>query len=440
MSDGAGHAPQSAPSVQLRQVAAVAAGNGIAVYDFLIYALFAAEIGRTFFPGESETASLLASLAAFGVGFLMRPLGAIVIGRIADRSGRRTAMQLSFILMGIAMLGLAASPGHAEIGVAAPVLVVLFRLMQGFALGGELGPSTAFLVEVAPAKRRGLYVSVQYFSQDVGIVAAGMVSVALATLLTAPALEEWGWRLAFLLGAAILPIGYGLRRSLPETLPAKRDGSTSSGPPRRLIVCGLLILAGSAVVTYVTIYVGTYASSTLGLPSGLGFVSTVTLGLCGLVCSPLGGWLSDRLGRKRIMIGPWLLLLVAAFPGFHLVVAAKTLGMLVAWTALVGSCAAIAITAALAALAEGLPPSGRSRGLGLIYAFSVAVFGGSTQFVVAWLDAATGNPTAPAWYMTGAAAIAALAMMAIPETARPQHSSTMPRPDREPRPPLRIDV
>jgi MFS family permease len=200
-----------------------------------------------------------------------------------------------------------------------------------------------------------------------------------------------------------------------------RDISTSGGPPRRLIVCGLVILAGSAVVTYVTIYVGTYASATLGLPPGMGFVSTVTLGVSGLVCSPLGGWLSDRLGRKPVMIGPWLLLLVAALPGYQLVVAAGTLAMLVAWTALVGSCAALAITATLAALAEGLPPSIRSRGLGLIYAFAIAMFGGSTQFVVAWLSALTGSPLAPAWYMTGAVAIAALAMAWTPETAGARH-------------------
>lgn len=426
MTEQTGRARNSAsvPSLRLRQVAAVAAGNGIAIYDFLIYALFAAEIGRTFFPSESATASLLASLATFGVGFLMRPLGAIVVGRIADRSGRRTAMQLSFILMGIAMLGLAASPGYAAIGAAAPALIVLFRLMQGFALGGELGPSTAFLVEAAPAERRGLYVSVQYFSQDVGIVAAGLVSIALAMVLSAPVLEEWGWRFAFLLGTAILPIGYWLRRSLPETLPATGEASSSEGQPRRLIVCGVLILAGSAVVTYVTIYLGTYASSILGLPPGMGFVSTIILGLSGLVCSPLGGWLSDRLGRKPVMIGPWLVLLVVALPGYQLVVAAGTLAMLVAWTALVGGCAALAITATLAALAEGLPASRRSSGLGLIYAFAIAIFGGSTQFVVAWLSALTGSPLAPAWYMTGAVAIAALAMLAAPETAAVRH----PRP------------
>jgi MHS family citrate/tricarballylate:H+ symporter-like MFS transporter len=406
--------------IRPRNIAAVSVGNSIAVYDFLIYSFFAAQIGHAFFPSASATASLLASLAAFGAGFAARPLGAIAIGRIGDRRGRARAMQLSFLLMGTALLGIAMTPTYSVIGVSAPALIVLFRLIQGFAFGGELGASTAFLVEAAPVHRRGAYVSIQYLSQDIAVLAAGLIGFALAQTLPAAALDAWGWRLAFVLGGAILPIGYRLRRALPETLSAAETMSPKNRPAatvRRVAALAIVILSGSAVVTYVEIYLATYATVTLGLPAGLGFLSTITLGLCGVVFSPLGGWLSDRVGRKPVMVLPWLTLLLAGLPGFRMVVTAGTPAMLVAWTALVASCAALAITAALAAVAETLPPSRRSAGIGLIYAMSVAVFGGSTQFAVAWLTAATASPLAPAWYMTGAAAMTMGAMLLMPETA-----------------------
>src|SRR3954466_2889327 len=191
----------------VRQVLAVVAGNAIEFYDFVTYAFFAAQIGRTFFPSDSPGASLLASLATFGVGFLTRPLGALVIGRYADRAGRKPAMLLSFWLMGIAVVGLPLVPSYASIGVTAPSLVIAFRLLQGFALGGEVGPNTAFLMEAAPPQRRGFYVSMQATSADFAVLVAGLVGVALASFLDSAQLDAWGWRAALLPGAIIVPFG-----------------------------------------------------------------------------------------------------------------------------------------------------------------------------------------------------------------------------------------
>jgi len=213
--------PPLGATLKARHVAAVTAGNALEFYDFLTYAFFAAQIGRTFFPSHDAAGSLLASLATFGAGFLMRPVGALTIGRMADRIGRKPAMLLSFTLMGVAMVGLALTPSYRAIGIAAPILAIGFRLVQGFALGGEIGPNTAYLIEAAPPHRRGLYVSFQYMSQDGSILVSGLVGYGLASLLSDAAMDSWGWRVAFLLGAAIVPFGLILRRQLAETLPPK---------------------------------------------------------------------------------------------------------------------------------------------------------------------------------------------------------------------------
>src|SRR5580765_2979053 len=180
----------------LRHVMAVFVGNGLEFYDFLTFSYFAVYISRTFYPSGSPSTALLATLATFGAGFLTRPVGAIVIGRMGDRRGRKPAMIFSFTLMGIAIVGLALTPSYARIGPIAPALVLMFRLVQGFALGGEVGPTTAFMAEAAPPNRRGLYLSMQYATQDLAVLMAGLVGTTLAAHLTELQLQHWGWRLA----------------------------------------------------------------------------------------------------------------------------------------------------------------------------------------------------------------------------------------------------
>jgi MHS family citrate/tricarballylate:H+ symporter-like MFS transporter len=409
-------------ALKARHVAAVTAGNALEFYDFLTYAFFAAQIGRTFFPSHDAAGSLLASLATFGAGFLMRPVGALTLGFLADRIGRKPIMLISFTLMGVAMLGLALTPGYRAIGIAAPILAIMFRLIQGFALGGEIGPNTAYLIEAAPPHRRGLYVSFQYMSQDGSVLVSGLVGFALSSVLNDAALDAWGWRVAFLLGATIVPFGLLLRRELAETLPPKTsDAPAGAAAPSmrlaRVAAFGLVMLAGGTTVSYVLDYLTTYATSTLHMATKVGFLATIFLGLTGVIFDPVGGWLSDRFGRKRTMLVPWTTLLLITLPGFFLLSTLRTTGVLIGLSVALTIVASLATTSVLVSVTESIPARIRAGSLGLIYALAISVFGGSTQFTVAWLTGVTHDPLAPAWYMSVCVALALVAMIALPETA-----------------------
>jgi MHS family citrate/tricarballylate:H+ symporter-like MFS transporter len=409
----------TARQLPFRQVLAVLVGNGLEYYDFVTYAFFAAQIGRTFFPSDTPGTSLLASLATFGAGFLTRPLGALVIGRLGDRVGRKPAMLLSFFLIGVGVIGLPLIPSYASIGVLAPVLAIAFRLVQGFALGGEVGPSTAFLMEAAPPLRRGLYVSLHATSADAAVCIAGLVGVGLASLLDAAALDAWGWRVALLLGACIVPFGLVLRRGLDETLgSAARDHADPA--PRgyaKIVVLGLILLSTATTTNYLLEYMTTYASVTLGMSAKIAFGATAVIGLSGVICDSLGGWLSDRFGRKPIMTVPWLFLAIAVFPAFWMLDHLRTSAALYTACAVLACTSTLSSATIIVAITESLPQRVRSGAVALIYALAISVFGGSTQFLVAWLIRATGNPLAPAWYMFGGVMIGLVALLQLPETA-----------------------
>jgi len=273
------------PRLTKRQIASVTAGNALEFYDFVTYAFFATQIGRALFPGD-ESNSLLLSLATFGVGFLTRPLGGLLIGRMADRRGRKPAMILSFTIMGISMTGLALTPSYASIGMAAPIIAIMFRLLQGFALGGEVGPNIAYLLEAAPRNRRGLFISMNFASADFAVMVAGLVGFGLASTLTSAQLEAWGWRFAFLLGAAIVPLGLRLRKTLVETLPepsSAEEAAPNFRPVMLLSAAGLFVIAGATISNYTLEYLTTYAQSTLHMPVPTAFAATVVLGVIGVV-------------------------------------------------------------------------------------------------------------------------------------------------------------
>ncbi len=409
------------PNLTGRQIAAICAGNGLEFYDFVVYAIFAAQIGRTFFPSERPGVSLLASLATFGVGFATRPLGALVIGRFADRAGRRPAMIISFSLIGLSVGGLALTPGYTSIGMAAPVLAVLFRLLQGFALGGEVGPSTALLLESAPIRRRGLIVSLQAMSADGAVMIAGLVGVGLSSALAPAAVDAWGWRLALLLGLSILPFALAARRTLVETLELEETLPPGAGPSgtRHVAVLGLLMLAVASVSNYVLVYLGTWATGTLGIVQRTGFASVMLVGLGGVICDPLSGWLSDRFGRRPVMIIPAVALAILVLPAFWLVAHHPTPTTLYAASIILACVLDLSTGTMLVAVAEGLPRARRAGGFALIYAVAISAFGGSTQFAVAGLIRLTGNPLTPAWYMLAALTVGLVAMWRFPET-RPE--------------------
>src|SRR5262249_25496103 len=271
---------RNTPGLPRRAGLAATIGNMLEFYDFITYSFFAIQIGRTFFPSQSQYASLMLSLATFGAGFVTRPIGALVIGAYSDRVGRRPAMVLSFTMMGAAIILLALTPSYQTIGIGAPILAILARLVQGFSPGGGVGPTTAYLMEAAAVGRRGLAVSWQPASQGIAATAGALVGLVLSALMSGEALESYGWRIAFLIGAITLPFGLWLRRSLPETLHLPEPGPETSAPAQvagsgvanlRLMILVLLILASGTVVTYITQYMTTYAQNTLHVGSNLPF-------------------------------------------------------------------------------------------------------------------------------------------------------------------------
>ncbi len=410
-----------------RATLAVTIGNMLEFYDFITYSFFAIQIGHTFFPSQGQFGSLMLSLATFGVGFVTRPIGGIVIGHYSDRAGRRPAMMLSFAMMGAAIIVLALTPSYATIGMAAPVVAILARMVQGFSLGGEVGPTTAYLMEAAPPNRRGLAVSWQPASQEIAATAGALVGVVLSHTMSDAALESYGWRIAFLLGAVCLPFGLWLRSNLPETVDlsaAAASARQAAGKPlavirgnARIIVLGLLILASGTISTYVGQYMTTYAENTLHVATDLAFGTSVVSNGLSIAGALFGGWLADRVGRWHVMVWPQLVTLLLTYPTFLWIVDTQSAWALLGGFGLLTLIGSLPYSAFYVALAEGLPQHIRGGTFATIYAVAIATFGGTAQLVVAWLTHVTGNPLAPAWYLLLAAAVGLAAMALMRETA-----------------------
>src|SRR5690348_5613576 len=404
-----------------RQIAAVASGNALEFYDFVTYSFFAVQIGRSLFPGDaSQSVSL--SLATFGVGFVSRPLGGLIIGRMADRRGRKPAMILSFGLMGVGIAGLALTPSYRVAGVGASILAVMFRLLQGFALGGEVGPNAAFLMEAAPPRRRGFYLSIHLATADTAVLIAGLVGFTLSTLLSAGQLETWGWRVAFLIGASIVPFGLALRRTLEETLPSEAREPAPPGSLRPLLLtagAGMLILGAGTISNYTLDYLTTYAQDTLHMAVRSAFGATVVLGFVGALSDLATGRLVDRFGPKRVLAGPWILLILLGVPTFYFLDATRTAAALYGATALLTLLHIFGSSAAILLFILALPARVRAGSLSLVYALAIAIFGGTTQVMEKLLIRWTGSPVAPGWYMVIAIAAGLVGALLIREPERP---------------------
>jgi MFS family permease len=422
-------AGQPVASIPAAHVAAVSIGNALEFYDFLTFSLFAVYIAGAFFPGANATDKLLASLATFWAGFLTRPIGAMVLGPLGDRIGRKPAMLISFVLIGVGMLGLALTPTYATIGLWAPALAVFFRLVQGFALGGNVGPTTAYMLEAAPPQRRGFYGAFQYTSQGAAVLGSALMGWGLARLLSPHDLAAWGWRVAFLAGVAIVPFGLFLRNRLPETLHAVAGAAQAPDAPSavrphtpvrpyaRVITCGFVLLVSGTIGTYVTIYITTYALDTLHMAADVAFGASIVSASCLVLFSMVGGWLSDKVGRRPMMLWPTLLAILISWPIFWGIVHYPGWVTLFCGIALIQALASMAGAPVIVALTEGLPAPIRSGGVAIVYAFAISIFGGATQFVLAKAIHATGDAMAPGWFLTIAFAISLPAILSIRESA-----------------------
>ena len=396
------------PALGAKGIFAVVLGNGYEFFDFGVFAVYFGVIGQTFFPGDSALASDLKAAATFGVGFLARPLGGLLLGAYGDRVGRKAAMTLTITLMALGSGMIAILPGHQTIGVAAPILLVLARLIQGLAVGGEMGPSTMYMIEAAPPGRRIFYGSWQLASQNLGALAYGLTGAVLALILSKQNLDDWGWRLPFALGVLIAPVGIYIRNQLEETLDREPNAvSADSGAIISTVLrdqwVGMLLaialIAGGTIMQYFLITLTPYAVRTLHLSDAAAMFGAIVLGVTGAIGSLIGGLLADRFGARRIAIVPRIVLLVVLLP-------------VMSWLVATPSAAALAIAIAILSTLQGMssapgimlipwifPKAVRATGLAFTYSFAVAVFGGTAAYIVTWLVGVTGNPLASVYYV-----------------------------------------
>ncbi|MEW9583070.1 MFS transporter [Paraburkholderia sp. DGU8] len=400
-----------------RAVIAASIGNALEWFDLVVYGFFAVTIAKLFFPAGNDTVSLLLTLGTFGVSFFMRPLGAIVIGAYADRVGRKAALTLSILLMMSGTLIIAILPTYQSIGLAAPVILVIARLMQGFSAGGEFGSATAFLAEHVPG-RRGFFASWQVASQGLTTLLAAGFGVLLTGSLAPEQMTSWGWRVPFVFGLLIGPVAWYIRTKLdetPEFLAAQatttplRDTFTSQ-KLRLLIAIGVVVLG--TVSTYLVLFMPTYGVKQLGLAPSVAFAAIALTGAIQMVFSPIIGHLSDRHGRTTLMLVPALLLLVLIYPAFVYLIAHPSFGTLMVMQIVLGFLMTGYFAALPGLLSEMFPVQTRTTGMSLAYNIAVTIFGGFGPFIIAWLIGATGSKAAPSYYLIFAAAVSLVALMA----------------------------
>lgn len=411
------------PRIPWREVSAASIGNALEFYDLVIYGYFAVVISKLFFPAASDTVSLMLAVATFGISFLMRPLGALVLGSYADRAGRKASLTLSIalIVLGTAMLVFA--PTYAQIGIASPLLVLLARLIQGFSTGGEFGASTAFMVEYASAGRRGLFGSWQASTQGASTLFAAGIAALLSYLLTPDEVSAWGWRAAFAVGLLMGPVGFYIRRRVAET-PEFADFATAGiekSPLRRLVtrnwkslLLGIGVIAGSTGFNYVhKVYMPTYALTQLHFPPTSSYLGAAVTGLVQMLTGPLFGGLSDRVGRTRVLWVAFPLVCLATYPMFLSLNLWPSVTTLIVVQALVGLLNAACLGPLSALLAEIFPTGTRSTGLALSYNLSVTLFGGMAPLIVTAMIAATENKLAPAFYVIATTLISIAAVLVL---------------------------
>jgi MFS transporter, MHS family, proline/betaine transporter len=416
--------PSDYARIRRRAIVSCAVGNFVELFDFLIFGLFAAQIGANFFPGSDPVLSLLSAFATYGVGFVMRPVGAIMIGAYGDRRGRKAALILTVGLMASATALTGLIPSYATIGLLAPILLVLCRLVQGFSTGGEWGGAAAFLVEFSEAGKRGITGSWQQFSVGLALIAGTFSAYILNAALDKEAMIAWGWRIPFILGFVLAPIGLYLRSKVTET-PAfgqtvaqnkvaatpVRDALTIYRRPV-LAAFGLSIIG--CVGNYLfNIFMPSFATSQLGMSASTAYASGATAAVVLTVLTPVMGWLSDRIGRKAVLLISSLGYLVLAYPLFHFLVSTPTGLGLVLTQSIAAVLLAMYAGPLCAVLAELFPTKVRFTALSIGYSLAVTIFGGFAPFIATFLIRETGSQVAPALYVVAAAIVSTITLLLI---------------------------
>jgi MHS family citrate/tricarballylate:H+ symporter-like MFS transporter len=420
---------------KLRTVLRVTSGNFLEMFDFFLFGFYAREISQAFFPADSETASLLLTFMTFGAGFLMRPLGAVFLGSYVDRVGRRQGLIVTLGIMAMGTVLIAFVPGYATIGYAAPVLVLIGRLLQGFSAGVELGGVSVYLSEMATPGHKGFYVSWQSGSQQVAIMFAAIIGYGLNAALSPAEVSSWGWRVPFFIGCMILPFLFYIRSSLQETTEflarkhrlTTREIFASIVHNWKIVLLGMLLVVTTTVSFYaITVYTPTFGKSVLKLSATDSLIVTFCVGLSNFIWLPVMGALSDRIGRKPLLLVFSALTALTAYPALAWLVANPSfpnmLGVLLWLSFLYGSYNG----AMVVALTEVVPVEVRTAGFSLAYALATALFGGFTPLVSTWLIAKTGNSAAPGMWMAFAGVCGLVGTIGIYRT-KPRQITTLRR-------------
>lgn len=417
---------QPAPASLRRAATAATVGNVLEIYDFIAFGIFAIPISKVFFPSVSELNAMLLTMGTFAAGFIARPIGALVLGRYADRVGRKRALSLTLLMMAVGTTIPAVCPSYATLGVLAPLIILLGRLLQGFSAGGEIGGVVCMLVEHAPPRRRFFYASLQQAAQGAGVLMAGCIGLVLNSMFNEQQILDGAWRIAFVFGLLIGPVGWYIRRSVPETLLFSKTTVHERNLPllgqlvsyRHSLSLGLSIMVFWTVATYISNYFTTYTVRQLHLSPVDSFIGQVCYSVVMIATCPLIGRLADRIGPFRPMFFGAGLTVLGAYPLFYLLTSYPSLPMLVATQILIAVLLGCHAACASTVLSNLFPTAFRATGVGFSYALGVSVFGGFTPLIVTALLGKTGDNMVVSYYLAVAALITCTGLLVLRKGGR----------------------
>lgn len=419
--------PARKPQGNAKTIFNVTSGNFLEMFDFMVFGYYATAIAKTFFPGDDPFASLMLTLMTFGAGFLMRPLGAIVLGSYIDHHGRRKGLLMTLGLMAIGTLTIAVVPGYNTLGAAAPILILTGRLLQGFSAGVELGGVSVYLAEIAPKNRKGFFVSWQSGSQQIAVIFAALLGLGLNHLLEKDQVTEWGWRIPFVIGCMIVPFLFWIRSKLEETEafsqrkthPSMKQIVRSVASNWALVLAGMLMVVTTTVMFYmITAFTPTFGKTVLMMSDKQSFFVTLCVGVSNLIWLPIMGAVSDRYGRRPLLIFFTLLMIATAWPVLHWLVGSPSLSHLLEAELWLSFLYASYNGAMVVYLAEVMPAEVRATGFSLAYSLATALFGGFTPAISSYLIHATGDKAMPGVWLTFAAVCGLIGTMIIKRLIR----------------------